>query len=328
MARMPKGQWAARWQRRTASWLQRRIPVTAELTLGHRQLFILPTRQGWVVVLLWLALILTAINYQNAMVFALAFLLSSCLIVAIAHTYRNLAGTTLRLGAPAPVFAGGHARWPIHVSAGSQRARHAIRLAFPCQEPALVELEAGDSRAVKVSDQVEVRGWHMPDRLQIASTWPLGWLRAWSRIQMRAPALVYPAPVYLPLPPPTDDAPQGEAAESGRGDEDLSSLRDYQQGDPLHQVAWKAYARRGELLVKTFSGSFSSQQLWLDLDALAEGSRERRLQVLCGWVLQAEQAGHRYGLRLPDANLAPDHGAAHQSRCLRALALTGGGELT
>jgi uncharacterized protein (DUF58 family) len=40
-------------------------------------------------------------------------------------------------------------------------------------------------------------------------------------------------------------------------------------------------------------------------------------------VLQAEQAGARYGLRLPGLEIVPGHGEAHRSACLQALALHG-----
>jgi uncharacterized protein (DUF58 family) len=46
---------------------------------------------------------------------------------------------------------------------------------------------------------------------------------------------------------------------------------------------------------------------------------------LCHWVLQAEDFGQGYGLRLPGVVLPPSRGEAHRARCLEALALYGGG---
>lgn len=42
---------------------------------------------------------------------------------------------------------------------------------------------------------------------------------------------------------------------------------------------------------------------------------------LTAWVLQADQLGVDYGLRLPNAEFAPDSGPAHKRNCLEALAL-------
>jgi uncharacterized protein (DUF58 family) len=40
-------------------------------------------------------------------------------------------------------------------------------------------------------------------------------------------------------------------------------------------------------------------------------------------VIDAEQAGSRYGLKLGGAVIGPDGGEAHRHTCLRALALYG-----
>jgi uncharacterized protein (DUF58 family) len=47
---------------------------------------------------------------------------------------------------------------------------------------------------------------------------------------------------------------------------------------------------------------------------------EARLSRLTRWVLQAEQAGQRFGLMLPGLEIEPDAGPAHRARCLEALA--------
>ena len=75
------------------------------------------------------------------------------------------------------------------------------------------------------------------------------------------------------------------------------------------------------MLTKQFSGA-AGAELWLDWSLLAGmPADEQRLSRLCGWVLQAEQAGARYGLRLPGIEVAPGRGDAHCSACLQALAL-------
>ncbi|MFX5245072.1 hypothetical protein ABTD35_19855, partial [Acinetobacter baumannii] len=52
-------------------------------------------------------------------------------------------------------------------------------------------------------------------------------------------------------------------------------------------------------------------------------SLEARLARLTGWALDADAAGLRYGLALPDARIAPGNGPGHRERVLRALALHG-----
>jgi uncharacterized protein (DUF58 family) len=48
---------------------------------------------------------------------------------------------------------------------------------------------------------------------------------------------------------------------------------------------------------------------------------EQKLSRLCAWVLQADQQGLDYGLRLPAVDIPPGSGEAHKRQCLEALAL-------
>jgi len=76
------------------------------------------------------------------------------------------------------------------------------------------------------------------------------------------------------------------------------------------------------MLTKQFSGQ-ALPELWLDWDDLAGMDTEARLSRLCRWVLDAQNAGLSYGLRIPGSTLAPGIGEAHQRTCLEALALFG-----
>ena len=71
-------------------------------------------------------------------------------------------------------------------------------------------------------------------------------------------------------------------------------------------------------MVKRFAGGAGS--CWLDYADTA-GGVEVRLSQLARWVLDAEQLGWRYGLRLPGREIQPATGANHRLACLRALAL-------
>ena len=105
------------------------------------------------------------------------------------------------------------------------------------------------------------------------------------------------------------------------GDEDLSGLRAYQAGDSSRRIDWKASARGQGLLTREFHGMADST-LWLDWSQTT-GDPELRLSQLTRWLLDARDAGLAYGLRLPQQEIAIGQGAAHERRCLAALALSG-----
>ena len=65
----------------------------------------------------------------------------------------------------------------------------------------------------------------------------------------------------------------------------------------------------------------ASSELWLDWEDARGPDTEARLSVLSHWVLQAEDFGQSFGLRLPGVQIPPNRGEAHRTRCLEALAL-------
>lgn len=312
--RLPRGRWRA--------WLERRVPARRSVRLDQRNVFIFPPRTGFAFLLLVVLLILAAINYQNALVFALAFLLASLFAVTIGHSFRNLAGLEFEAAGAEPAFVGEHALFRIRVSRRGARQHHAVRIGWPGETIQALDLDEETELRVRVPLLAQRRGWLDPGRLRVETTWPLGLLRAWTWLDLDQRALVYPRPVAgAALNHGDATAREGEELVRG-GAEDFLGLREYRPGDPLKHVAWKSYAREGVLLVKEFGG-YADRRLWLDWDALPGVDTETRLGMLCWWVLELEDRGEEYGLRLPEVTIDPAHGPTHRATILRALALFG-----
>ena len=89
-------------------------------------------------------------------------------------------------------------------------------------------------------------------------------------------------------------------------------------------MAWKAYARSGEMLSKQFAGADTSSQ-WFDFDDVPADGVEARLSILTRWVVDAEREQRDYGLRVAGVEFPPAHGDAQRQQVLRALALYEGG---
>jgi uncharacterized protein (DUF58 family) len=84
-------------------------------------------------------------------------------------------------------------------------------------------------------------------------------------------------------------------------------------------VAWKAFARSGELLSKQFSGADTSSQ-WFDFDQIVSDDLELRLSIMTRWIIEAERTHRDYGLRLPGHEFPPAHGESQRHLCLETLA--------
>lgn len=303
---------------RLARFLQGEGPQAGPVVLDRRRVFILPTRYGWLFALVLLALWLGAVNYNNGLAYALAFLLGALGTVSILHTWRNLAGLCLSAGRIPPVFAGEQALFRLRIDNPGQ-LRHAVAVQVAAHPPVGTDVE--QQAQITLMLPASKRGYLPLGRFTIFTVFPLGLFRAWSPLDLDLHCLVYPRPAApQPLPAAAGGGRGGTAA--GRGADDYTGLRAYQPGDSLRHVHWKSAARSDELLVKQFD-SGGAQTLWLDWHTLPQLDVETRLSILCRWVLDAHAAGLRYGLRLPERELAPASDDAHHHACLRALALYG-----
>jgi uncharacterized protein (DUF58 family) len=295
-------------------------PAQPEFVLGTRQIYILPTRYGLVFTLVLLALALAAVNYNNALAYLLTFLLASMAVVSLLHAQRNLLRLRISVAGSEPVFAGEPATFRVCLH-NDRDTRYALRLETTQGAPPSFDVPARDTRWVALSVPSVQRGWLDCPPLTLASVYPLGLTHSWSRrLLLPARCLVYPKPAES-APWQTATGTEGETqAASLQDGEDFSGLRTYQPGDAVARINWKTFARGQGLHTKEFRAPLA-ESLWFDWEALAPQDSETRLSLLCRAVLDAEDSGLAYGLRLPGVTIEPDSGAAHRHRCLEALAL-------
>ena len=314
-------------RRRFRAWWQARLPRTDTLLLTQRNIYILPTRAGFLFAGTLLLLLVASINYQLNLGYLLTFVLAGAGIVSMHLTHATLRGLTLHLHPVAAVHAGeaaplavtltnpGSARWGIGLSVDG--ATHAPR--------AWADVPAGAQAAVELSFVPDRRGRHEVPTLIAETRFPLGLFRAWAVWRPAAQLIVYPAPERPAAPLPAASAVTVAAGEARRTQgADFEGIRVYRRGDPLKLVVWKKAARAfetgGELMSRD-SSSAAHWQLWLAWTGCAGLADEERLARLAAWVLAAHRAGATYGLALPGRELALSQGEAHRRACLEALAL-------
>ncbi|MCH8502876.1 MAG: DUF58 domain-containing protein [Ectothiorhodospiraceae bacterium] len=301
-------------------WLDRRLGTPRkQVRLAYRRIFVLPTKAGLAFSALLFGIWLGAVNYTNSMAFLLCFLLLGLGLLAMLHTFRNIAGLSVKAEPARPVFAGEAAHFTLRLENPDLRERPALVLRYEREPTVLVDVPAGTDASAVVSVPTKRRGVMKLGQVLIQTTFPTGLVVAWSWLRLDRSCLVYPAPESGSVPDP--EGGSGDAgSRPAEGDDDFHSLRRYQPGDSLRQVAWRTLARGQELQTKRFAGNAASS-VWLDYDALPQLAMEQRLSRLCRWILDAEAERRPYGLRLPGKRIPPALGADHQERCLRALAL-------
>jgi uncharacterized protein (DUF58 family) len=116
---------------------------------------------------------------------------------------------------------------------------------------------------------------------------------------------------------------------------DLRELREHQPGDAFRRIAWKASARRGQLLVRDFERE-ERDVVWLVLDVsvdlwagpLGRAPLDLAIDDVAGLASRHLGRGDRVGLYLfasaPRVVLPPDTGPAHAAKLTHALVVGAG----
>ncbi|MEB3332776.1 MAG: DUF58 domain-containing protein [Synechococcaceae cyanobacterium] len=289
------------------------------LRLGLRNLYIVPTRFGW----LWLAgavmLLVAAIQTQSNGPLLLSFLMLGLMLLALHLTHFNLQGLELQAGDPPPGFAGTPLAYPLLLR--SQGRCEGLQLAFADNTPDGPHILAAGEQRLSVRWTPQRRGLQRPGRLRLFTTAPLGLFVCWSRWDPPRPQLVWPArrpgPV-LQRRGGVSEAGAARSRDSGReGSDDWLELRPHRPGDSSSRLAWKLLAQGRGRHSKRFATAQPQATLLAPDPAVP---LEQALEHLSERICQLQASGEPYGLLLRDGRLEPDTGTAQRDRCLTALA--------
>jgi uncharacterized protein (DUF58 family) len=303
-------------------WWQARLPLADTTVLTQRNVYILPTRAGFMLGGTLMVLLVASINYQLNLGYLLTFLLAGSALVGMHVCHSNLRGITMNLQNPDPRFAGASATLAVTLTSTRRTARYGLGLAvLGSGHWAWTDVPAQGSSSVHVAFSPASRGLHRVPVLTAETRFPLGTFRVWTVWRPAAQVLVYPAPEAFPPPlPPGEPRASGGAAARPTQSGEFDGVRPYRRGDPLKLVVWKKAAKADELVSRD-SQQAQRYELWLDFAQAGSLGTEARLSRLAAWVLQADKLGLDFGLRLPARQIKPSSGEAHKRQCLEALAL-------
>jgi uncharacterized protein (DUF58 family) len=306
-----------------ARWIRKRQgPDSLPVTLARRRLYILPTRSGIGFGVLLILMLVAGLNYANSIALFLTFLLTGFMLVTMHQCHGNLLGAQLTGATAEPTFAqrDGTLRLTFENSAAAARYQIAAGVGDTPTLPA--DLPANGFGRVELPVAAPKRGIVQIDRLHLITTHPFGLFRAWTWVHAPIEMLVYPRP-HGPMTMPVDyGSKPGERSLTNAGADEWLGLRPFRDGDSPRQVDWKAYARDAPLLVKEYSAAGAEQRIF-DFSTLGNLGVEAQLEQLARWIVDAEFNGERYGLKLSNRFIKPDHGPEHRHQCLAALAVVG-----
>lgn len=246
------------------------------------------------------------------------------------HARANLRGLTLRLAGARPAAQSGSRQIAVELRATGSAAPCGLEVCvLGSDKPVFVE-RVPTGGVVLVDLPPPAQGSQQALRVLVRSVYPLGLFTAEGQLQTSWIRRVHPKPAGdLPLPAP-DPTIHGDAivvaagaSRSGGGD-DFAGLREWRAGDSPRHIDWRAAARGGPLMVKSWSAGVEGAVV-LDWEALQLGPDARASQF-AAWMELCERDGRPYELRMPDATIRAGLGPVHMRRCLDLLAtrMTGG----
>ncbi len=310
-------------------WLLKRVSQKDSAVLTSRSIYILPTKEGILFAIFVFILLAAAINFNNSLVFFSTFLMVGIGLISMHMTQQNLLDLKFSIGHVKPVFCFQNLSFPIVIGhsiknlTDRQTTKYSIAIQFAhLQEEKYAQffdLVANETTQLQLSISGTKRGTFDLPPLTISTRYPLGLFRAWTNIQLKNDAVIYPKPANKFTHKPQNGSSSNEQGVTGRGFDDFNGFKTYQTGESLSRIHWKAYAREQGLLTKVFTGG-NNHEYWLDWSDL-DNDTETRLSRLCRLIIEAESQGDRYGLILPSMTINIGQGQQHQHQCLKSLAL-------
>lgn len=308
---------------RARGWLRsEQGDASGRAEIKGRRIYILPTRYGVLFAMLLFLMLIGALNYDSNPAYLLTFFLVSIGLNAMYLTWRNLRGVQVQLLHSEPVFCGQDVELRFQLRSGDHTERPAIQVRIDDLLAADDLPEDGDQRTLKLALPTGRRGWLYPGQVIVSTHYPLGFFRAWCYVELTQRILVYPrlGPRDKRIIGDHNQEGDGESQESGQ--EDFYGLREYRHGDSPRHIDWKTLARERGVMSKQFTQPRGHTRL-IDWERLAGLELEKRLSRMARAVVDADEAGEAYALKLPGLVIESDLGLSHRHSCLSALACYG-----
>jgi uncharacterized protein (DUF58 family) len=299
-----------------------RMPIADEITLTQRSTYILPTKAGLFLFAIILLMLIGATNYQNNLAFMLTFLTASIGMVSILVTYKNLQGLLFKMAQSESVCAGEKTHLSILIESLEQQTHSALAIGTSKNDLIYFDVVSQYKNRVELAIQTDKRGRMPIPRLIVCSQFPFGLLNAWSWFKFESTILVYPTPIEPPVESGVSQTSDEEYSSFSKGQDELYGLKNYQQGEPLSRIDWKAVAREKGIFSREFV-DYQNQDTVFDWNDYAAYPNESILSFLCFLVLKASRENTEFGLNLPNRKIAFGQGKQHVKKCLEALAIFG-----
>ncbi|MFM2178868.1 MAG: protein-glutamine gamma-glutamyltransferase [Verrucomicrobiota bacterium] len=265
---------------------------------------------------------------NNGAAYLLCFLTAVLAAMSWLRARQNLRGLQVSLRQVASGQAGGLMKLPLEFQTTQAESVWAVEVLVVGESGRwsfIEQISNGQNVRLTLPIMAPESGTDASLRLRVRSSYPLGLFSAEREIVLTNTRRIHPRPEgTLPLPEP--DRSLGAASvvaiqtggHPGREGDDFAGVREWQPGDSLRHVDWRAVARGRPLMVKQWASGAGSA-VTLDWSSLPLAENEKGGQI-ARWIEECEASGVPYALRLPNVDIPVNLGPPHARQCLDALA--------
>jgi len=307
-------------------WLDSRMPAKVRQNLSGRNIFILPSKFGFIFCLFVILLFVLATNYQNNLILFFAYLHSSLFVSAMFHSFFNLRGLSIELSGEFKGYANDSIAVPVTLL--SQKCHYSLALNFVKQQKVVCQKAGCGSKPTKVVVPyiANARGIIPLERLIITSEYSLGLFKCWTKLAFPVSITVYPQALAFQqnIDPSNnklidDKNEKSHSINRHSGVDEFIELSRYRQGESISKIAWKHLAKGQGWLTKQYGERYSDIVSY-SLQDMPASDIEIKLQMLCFIILQSHHKGDVYGVVVGATKLSASSGQQHLLQCLTTLA--------
>ena len=303
---------------------ERFLKALGSTGFGRSELqYILPTLDGFKLLILNLVLLIVGLVYANNYVLLFNFILFCLFLGSMFYTHYNLHGLKLISAKINPIHLGDIGILTLQFKSLSSLGHHVLNLRLNNQIIQLAvnhftfSIAPSNSTIVVVNIPIRgiSRGEEILSRIVIETLFPFHLFRCFIYFKPSTSIVVFPQKkeLRLHLSSFTIDEKINE------GDDFV--LNNFKIGDPLKRVHWKKLAQTNRWYSKNLiTPNALPVMLSINDENHPDFNLEDQLSSLAFAIYQCHFQNIEYGLHLGDLVLDPDHSNGHLNRCLHALA--------
>ena len=301
---------------KVSRWLAAKSTPKKRFVLSQKNIYIFPTSEGFAFLALLILMFLTAINYQNSLVYLLTFFLVVVFFISIWMCFLNMSGLAIAAESSGSCFEGQLAPYRINLEA-KKGTPLGLSVGFNKENMKYVDFSLS-AQVVTINLDGLKRGRHIVPRLRLESRYPFGLIRSWTWLKLESFVFVYPKKVQAARV--SSAINQHTAKAAVKLSDSLDNIKPYQAGDSSQRILWKKYAATDTLLIRTQERA-QTNSMWLTLEDYESVNIEEKLTHLSFDVCFYSLSKHSFGLDLPGLIIPIGVGQVHQRKCLEALSL-------